>query len=175
MIVFSKLRELVCLTLQLAAFQCVINVVKLRKQRWIMSKNNNNAGMRLKRYSQYGGMDDLTYYDNHSTQGIINKRNDILAELEEMGEYPFASPAGCINALEDMDYAAEYNIFLYDKAHEEEIKQVSSVRKLCDSANKSDEIKVRVHDKQKVIYIQDKEYDAVKYFFSRCKKYRIIN
>ena len=88
-----------------------------------MSKNNNNAGMRLKRYFQYGDMDDLTYYDNHSTQGIINKRNDILAE---------------------------YNIFLYDKYHEEEIKQVSSVRKLCDSANKSDEIKVRVHDKQKV-------------------------
>lgn len=143
-----------------------------------MGKNNNNAGIHFVKYSRYGNYDDLAYYDRNSTEGILNRRYEALARLEAMGYYSFTKQVGFINVLvEDMgcEYSEIYHICTYGREHEEEIKRVSTIKKLVNSKNMADVLTVRVHNEQRVVYIIENIYEDDADKLSKSKEYKFLD
>ena len=126
-----------------------------------MGEDNNNAGIHFIKFSEYGKYDDLAYYDRNSQEGIQNRRNEALAQLEAMGEFTFTKYAMIINVLiagEDLKYPVIYKVYLYEKEHENDIRRVSTTMRLCGNENKMNELIVRVHNEQRIIYLENDFY-----------------
>lgn len=126
-----------------------------------MAKNNNNAGMHFVKHSNFANYDNLSYYNKTSIEGIQNRKYNALAQLEEMGEYHFTKYATTIEVfLENTQstYPQRYRVLIYEEQYEKQLRSVSTKRKLRNSNDISNVILVRVHDKQKVIYITESIY-----------------
>jgi len=142
-----------------------------------MGKNNNNAGMHFVRHSDYGKYDDLACYDKKSAEGIANRRYEALANLEEMGEYSFTKNVSLIQvSIEDseFDLSKFYKVLIYDKSYEKILKTVSTIKKLYvpDNVNEP-EIRVREHDRQRIIYITSELYEEKKHIINSRIVYKL--
>ena len=140
-----------------------------------MGRNNNNAGMHFVRHSKNSNYDDLAYYDRNSMEGIQNRRYEALAQLEAMGDFAFTKQIAFINVLimnADMEYPVTYRVYLYDKDHEKDIRKVSTMMRLCESKDETKEILVRVHDEQRVIYLENESYRDN--MLSKNKEYKLL-
>lgn len=136
-----------------------------------MGKNNNNAGMHFLRHSNYRQYDNLAYYDKNSAEGIANRKSEAIANLEEMGKYLFTKSASFIQISSgdgEFDFPKFYEILIYDKEHEKVLKPVSTIKKLYNQKSvDKQEVKVRVHDRQNIIYIASKDYEEQKHILNK--------
>ena len=142
-----------------------------------MSRNNHNAGMHFQKHSN-ANYDDLAYYNKNSVEGINNRRYAALSALEEMGVYQFAKYIGHFKVEVEKEYGIPwdfYEIYSYDEEHANEIRIVSTKKKLIASEDKeSDGIPVRVHDKHRVVYIIQSIYEEKKGLITKDKTFKII-
>ena len=141
-----------------------------------MGKNNNNAGMHFVRYSNNVRYDNLYYYDKNSEQGIANRRYEAIANLEEMGDYLFTRSVSFVQiALEDNEnaYPTFYKVLTYDMEHEETLKHVSTIKNLYNPDRlDAGTIRVREHDRQRIIYITTELYEEKKKLIDKKIVYR---
>ena len=134
-----------------------------------MGRNNNNAGMHYIKYTHYGSDENLSYYNKISEEGILNRRSKYEAELARNGEYLFAKYLGIVRIkVKGGSYSSFhfYKVFSYDENNKEyanEIKRVSS-HGIFVSKKYEEEIKVRVHDRQSIIYISNACCDRIRQY-----------
>lgn len=142
-----------------------------------MGKNNNNAGMHFVRHSDYGKYDDLAYYDRNSTEGIANRRYEAIANLEAKGEYLFTRSVSFIQILiedSEFDLSRTYKVLIYDKEDEKKLKAVSTIKKLnILNDEKEQEIRVREHNTQRIIYITSELYEEKKHTINLQMVYKL--
>ena len=142
-----------------------------------MGKNNNNAGIHFIRHSNYGKYDNLAYYDRNSEEGKANRRYNAIANLEEMGEYSFTKSASFVQvALGDRenDFPQFYKVLIYDKEYEDTLKYVSTIKYLYNPDKIDDgDIKIREHDRQRVIYITTELYEEKKHIINKKIVYKL--
>lgn len=142
-----------------------------------LSRNNNNAGIHFTHHSNYGKYEDLSYYNKHSVEGLRNKRYEIIARLEELGEYEFTkfvSTAKVVYKGKIYDSIRSYKVMVYDSQFEKELDRVSKVKKLVEDGNLTNNGNtVRIHNTQDVIYINKNVYDKNPNIINPTKKYKI--
>ena len=142
-----------------------------------MARNNHNAGMHFINHTKAGKYDNLSYYEKNSEQGLRNRRYEALAALEALGDYPFTEYICYIKVLiqnGEFEYTVPYRLYSYRGEHEKELLRSTTRVKLCDVEGKMEKcIYVRIHDKQKNIYMTADIYEKMKNVLNSGAEFRL--
>lgn len=131
-----------------------------------MRRNNNNAGVHFVNHSNKNIYEEIAYYEKNSIEGITNKYNEAVFNLNSEGKFLFLKYGLSIRVMDvnqKSEYPFFYEVYIFEDQYEEKIRNVSKKCKLFVQADDSTQsIIVWVNKSRSIIYISTRQYEEKK-------------